>query len=123
MGNKSMLIFSFEGEVKKKYDESIYECFCELFCYLPLGHVLNNKVLVVHGGIFSQDGVKLEDIKKENRIREPPEKGIMCEILWSDPCKMIGRHPSKRGVGVSFGPDIAKRFLDDNNLGNKYFII
>lgn len=112
--------FRFEGEVKKKYDESVYECFCELFCYLPLGHVLNKKVMVVHGGIFSQDGVTLEDIKKENRFREPPEKGIMCEILWSDPCKMNGRHPSKRGVGVSFGPDIAKKFLDDNNLGKNF---
>ena len=41
----------------------------------------------------------------------------MCEILWSDPCKMNGRQPSKRGVGLCFGPDIAKKFLDDNNLG------
>lgn len=40
----------------------------------------------------------------------------MCEILWSDPCKLPGRQPSKRGVGLSFGPDVAKRFLDDNNL-------
>jgi serine/threonine-protein phosphatase 5 len=41
----------------------------------------------------------------------------MCEILWADPCKMNGRHPSKRGVGLSFGPDIAKKFLDSNGLG------
>jgi hypothetical protein len=29
---------------------------------------------------------------------------------------MLGRHPSKRGVGVSFGPDVAKRFLETNKL-------
>ena len=40
----------------------------------------------------------------------------MCESLWSDPCNENGRHPSKRGVGISFGPDIAKKFLDNNNL-------
>ena len=40
----------------------------------------------------------------------------MVESLWSDPCDLNGRHPSKRGVGVMFGPDIAQRFLDDNNL-------
>jgi len=80
--------------------------------------VLNKKVLVVHGGLFSQDGVTLDQIRKVGRFREPPEKGIMCEILWADPCKMNGRHPSKRGVGLSFGPDVAKRFLDENNLGN-----
>ena len=27
-----------------------------------------------------------------------------------------GRQPSKRGVGVAFGPDVAERFLKDNNL-------
>jgi serine/threonine-protein phosphatase 5 len=109
-------LYGFEGEVKAKYDESVYECFCELFCSLPLGHVLNKTVIVVHGGLFSQDGVTLQDIKNTIRFREPPEKGIMSEILWSDPTKLPGRHPSKRGVGVSFGPDVAKRFLDDNKL-------
>jgi serine/threonine-protein phosphatase 5 len=115
-------LYGFEGEVKAKYDETIYECFCELFCYLPLAHVLNKEVIVVHGGIFSQDGVKLDDIRAVDRFRETPEKGLMCEILWSDPCKMPGRHPSKRGVGLSFGPDIAKKFLDDNKLSNKLII-
>lgn len=109
-------LYGFEGEVKKKYDESVYECFCELFCCLPLAHVLNTKVLVLHGGLFAQDGVTLHDIRKMNRFREPPEKGIMCEILWSDPSKINGRQPSKRGVGVAFGPDVAHKFLDMNNL-------
>jgi len=40
----------------------------------------------------------------------------MVELLWSDPCDLNGRHPSKRGVGVMFGPDIAAKFLDDNQL-------
>lgn len=41
----------------------------------------------------------------------------MCEILWSDPQPNPGRGPSKRGVGLSFGGDVTKRFLKDNNLG------
>ena len=40
----------------------------------------------------------------------------MVETLWSDPCDMNGRHPSKRGVGVMFGPDVAERFLTANGL-------
>ena len=46
-------------------------------------------------------------------------EGIMVEALWSDPCDLNGRHPSKRGVGVMFGPDVAERFLADNGL-SKY---
>jgi len=36
---------------------------------------------------------------------------------------MNGRHPSKRGVGLSFGPDVAKRFLDANDLSKENLII
>ncbi|XP_022848633.1 serine/threonine-protein phosphatase 5-like isoform X3 [Olea europaea var. sylvestris] len=42
--------------------------------------------------------------------------GLMCELLWSDPQPQLGRGPSKRGVGLSFGADVTKRFLQDNSL-------
>lgn len=41
----------------------------------------------------------------------------MADMLWSDPTKENGRHPSKRGISIGFGPDIAHKFLKDNNLG------
>ena len=109
-------MYGFEGEVKHKYDPETMELFSEAFCFLPLCAVLNNKAMVVHGGLFNQDGVTLADIENIDRIREPPDAGIMCDILWADPIKMNGRHPSKRGVGLCFGPDIAHRFLDENGL-------
>jgi len=40
----------------------------------------------------------------------------MCEALWSDPGDADGRHASKRGVALTFGPDIAAKFLDANGL-------
>jgi hypothetical protein len=40
---------SFEGEVKSKYDDNVYELFQDIFNKLPLGYVLNKRVLVVHG--------------------------------------------------------------------------
>ncbi|XP_047942408.1 serine/threonine-protein phosphatase 5 isoform X3 [Salvia hispanica] len=67
-------------------------------------------------GLFSVDGVKLSDIRAIDRFCEPPEEGLMCELLWSDPQPQLGRGPSKRGVGLSFGGDVTKRFLEDNNL-------
>jgi serine/threonine-protein phosphatase 5 len=111
-------IYGFEKEIKDKcgtkYD--IYSCFCEFFNCLPLGHILNKKVLIVHGGIFSKDGVKISDLKKINRFKDIPESGPMCEILWNDPCKEKGIIPSKRGIGICFGPDISKKFLEENSL-------
>jgi len=109
-------VYGFEGEVKAKYSQFIYELFSSLFCSLPLATRLNKKILVVHGGLFAKDGVTLEEIRKLDRFREPPDEGIMCDIMWSDPQPQAGRSPSKRGVGLSFGPDITKRFLEQNNL-------
>ncbi|RDX62034.1 Serine/threonine-protein phosphatase 5, partial [Mucuna pruriens] len=116
--SKSMnKIYGFEGEVRSKLNETFVELFAEVFCCLPLAHVINEKVFVVHGGLFSVDGVKLSDIRSINRFCEPPEEGLMCELLWSDPQPLPGRGPSKRGVGLSFGADVTKRFLQENNLG------
>ena len=109
-------MYGFEGEVRSKYDDQIYELFSSLFCTLPLCHVINKKIFVVHGGLFSKDGVTLDDLRAIDRIREPAESGLMCECLWADPCKEMGRMPSKRGVGLSFGPDVTKKFLDSNGL-------
>eukprot|EP01102_Stenamoeba_stenopodia_P010317 TRINITY_DN3098_c0_g1_i1.p1 TRINITY_DN3098_c0_g1~~TRINITY_DN3098_c0_g1_i1.p1 ORF type:complete len:189 (-),score=32.52 TRINITY_DN3098_c0_g1_i1:32-598(-) len=109
-------IYGFEGEIKAKYGELSYKLFAEVFCCLPLAAVINSKVLVVHGGLFSKDGVTLDDIRKINRFCEPPDEGLMTDILWSDPQPTPGRAPSKRGVGVSFGEDVTRRFLAENSL-------
>lgn len=109
-------LYGFEGEVTKKYDADLYDLFCEAFCLLPLCHVINQKVFVVHGGLFSKDGVTLDAIRKVNRECEPPDEGLMTEMLWSDPQPGRGRVPSKRGVGVAFGQDVTEDFLTTNGL-------
>lgn len=56
------------------------------------------------------------------RFSEPPDSGIMCDLLWADPISLPGRQPSKRGVSMGFGPDISEKFLTANKLGKKPFI-
>ena len=109
-------IYGFEQEVLSKYDSTVYEAFIRFFFSLPLAHCINKEILVVHGGLFSKDGVTLNDIRKIKRFREVPESGIMCELLWSDPSSINGRHPSNRGIAITFGPDVVKNFLKDNKL-------
>lgn len=108
-------IYGFEGEVKAKYDDKIFDLFLEVFCQLPLASVIENKVFVTHGGI-PVDPVSLEEVKKIKRGCEPPENGLMSDLLWSDPQPFEGKSPSKRGVGFAFGPDITEAFLEKNGL-------
>jgi len=109
-------IYGFEGEVKAKYDDKIFELFLEVFGHLPLAAVIENKVFVTHGGIPTDDKVMLDDIRNVKRGMEPPDSGLMSDLLWSDPQPFPGKSPSKRGVGFSFGPDITDAFLKRNNL-------
>ena len=109
-------VYGFEQEVLSKYDSAVYEAFIRFFYSLPLAHCINHEILVVHGGLFSKDGVTLDDIRKIKRFKEVPESGIMCELLWSDPTWINGRHPSNRGVAITFGPDVAQNFLQNNKL-------
>jgi len=109
-------VYGFEGEVKAKYSAEIFSLFTEVFQALPLGYVLGGQVLIVHGGLFSRDDVTLDEIRKIDRFCEPPDVGLMSEIMWSDPQPAPGRLPSKRGVGLSFGPDVTADFLTRNGL-------
>lgn len=123
-------MYGFEGEVKLKYNSKMAELFTEIFNYLPLCHTINKKIFVIliflliiklifwvcHGGLFQEDGVTLDKLVKLKRFCQPPESGIMCDLLWSDPQNELGKAPSKRGVGIQFGPDVTKKFIEDNDL-------
>ncbi|KRZ62418.1 Serine/threonine-protein phosphatase 5 [Trichinella nativa] len=109
-------MYGFEGEVRSKFSAQMAELFTEVFNTLPLAHLINKRVLVMHGGLFSEDGVTLDDIRGVSRFRQPPDEGLMCELLWSDPQDGNGRASSKRGVGIQFGPNVTKEFCKHNNL-------
>ena len=130
-----------DAQVNAKHGRRMYDCFCLLFCHLPLAVTLNRKaprpstpapprasrgrdgragvcaqVFVCHGGLFREEGVTLADIDAADRAVEPPDTGVVCDILWSDPQDAPGRAASKRGTGCMFGPDVTQRFLADNGL-------
>jgi len=109
-------IYGFEGEVKAKYDDKIFQLFLEVFEWLPLAAVVGGKVFVTHGGLPVDPTVTLDHVRAVKRGIEPPEQGLMSDLLWSDPQPFPGKSPSKRGVGFAFGPDITQAFLDRNNL-------
>ena len=96
----------------------VFKLFSESFSALPLATLIGRSYLVLHGGLFSDDNVTLDDIRKLNRHqqRQPGQSGLMMEMLWTDPQEEPGRGPSKRGVGMQFGPDITKKFCEKNNL-------
>ncbi|KAF9051131.1 Metallo-dependent phosphatase [Hymenopellis radicata] len=127
--------YGFEGEAKTKHGEQSYKLFAHVFTALPLATLISatkppategkailsseglKRFFVVHGGLFSKDDVTLDDVRKIDRIgRQPGQEGLMCELLWTDPQVAPGRGPSKRGVGIAFGPDVTRKWCTLNGV-------
>lgn len=110
--------FGFYGEVLHKADLQTFDCFTSAFNALPLAYVLGKKVLILHGGLFSDEKATLNDLRSVDRFRQPPEHGgLMVDCLWSDPHAFIkGRRTSVRGAGCQFGMDITANWLHANGL-------
>ncbi|GEQ72314.1 hypothetical protein JCM33374_g6001 [Metschnikowia sp. JCM 33374] len=113
--------YGFTDECEAKYSKKVFEAFAESFGALPLATLINRSYLVMHGGLFSNDKVKLDDIKAINRFpssgsSQPSREGLAMELLWTDPQPENGRSPSKRGLGIQFGPDITERFCLSNKI-------
>jgi len=137
-------VYGFEGEVKHKHGEMTYKLFAHVFTALPLAALISPtlrplpkslppavpqskapilssdgklRYFVCHGGLFSKDGVTLDEVRAINRIgKQPGTEGLMCELLWTDPQEDNGRGPSKRGVGIGFGPDVTRRWCELNGV-------
>ena len=111
-------VYGFEGECKAKYSERVFKLFSESFSALPLATLIGKRYFTLHGGLFSDDKTSLDDVRKLNRHRQrqPGQSGLMMEMLWTDPQPTPGRGPSKRGVGLQFGPDVTKKFCEANKL-------
>ncbi|DBA02183.1 TPA: hypothetical protein N0F65_004818 [Lagenidium giganteum] len=122
----------FEDEVWQKYSGAedhdaerpaqVFDKFQMLFDSLPLCAVLQGKIFVAHGGLFSRDNVTLAHLKAISRKREPPlhqygfEDKIYEDLLWSDPRSIQSRQPSERGAGIEFGVEVTNNFCLVNRI-------
>ena len=65
----------------------------------------------VHGGL-SPDLSSIKMIKNIKRPCTIPLSGLLCDLLWSDPCSDVkGYAPSPRDCAYLFGPDIVEQFM------------
>jgi len=136
--------YGFQKECDQKYDDDVYTAFCELFEYLPLGAIVQNKqsgrrVFVVHGGLYADHEKydlawinanisKPEDTKCDfSSLMESTDDldqdqtslkyQIVTDLLWSDPQMKLGMQMNfSRGQGQYWGSDQTLKFCEKNNL-------
>ena len=105
-------VYGFFDECKRKYNIKIYKLFSDCFNWLPISAIVDDKILCMHGGL-SPDLTSLDKIRKIVRPTEVPDKGLLCDLLWSDPDKNVdGWGNNERGVSVTFNEKVVEEIVD-----------
>lgn len=109
-------IYGFYDECKRRYNVRLWRNFTELFNYLPVAALIDEKILCMHGGL-SPDLRNFSSISEISRPTEIPDSGLLCDLLWSDPDKeVLDFDENDRGVSVVFGEKIVQEFNRKNDL-------
>lgn len=109
-----MYYFFYVG--KRRYSLKLWKSFTELFNWMPVAALIDDKIFCVHGGL-SPELNNIEQISKLARPCDVPSTGLLCDILWSDPSDECDTwRDNERGVSFVFSKEIIKKFLQKNNI-------
>ena len=109
-------IYGFYDECKRRYNVRLWRSFTDLFNWLPVAAIIDDKILCMHGGL-SPELKNLQNITDISRPTDIPDTGLLCDLLWSDPDKdCVEYDENDRGVSVIFGEKIVQDFNKKNDL-------
>ncbi|MFM1912846.1 MAG: hypothetical protein RIR51_684, partial [Bacteroidota bacterium] len=110
-------IYGLGEECKEKFKEniedpnSVFQAICDLFNYLPLAALIENKIFCVHSGI-GENLKSLEDIMSIKKPYSINESQIILDILWSVPEEFKSEYS-----GNNITTNLRKRYFNENLIG------
>lgn len=109
-------VYGFYDECVRKYGNANPWKYCtEVFDYLSIAALVDNKVLCIHGGL-SPEIRTIDQVRIIDRKVEIPHEGAFCDLMWGDPEDIENWSPSPRGAGWIFGSRVTKEFNHINGL-------
>lgn len=69
---------------KRRYSVKLWKTFTDCFNCLPVAAIIEGRIFCCHGGL-SPELENLDSINQIARPTEVPTKGLLCDLLWSDP--------------------------------------
>jgi hypothetical protein len=113
MASPHDLPMQFQFRFKKKWKDA-YSKIRELFAYLYNAVLVEERCLMVHGGL-SPNINSIQDLANANMTH--PEKEFLEDLLWSDPNDMVREVLySPRGAGKLFGKSVTEKVLRKMNV-------
>ena len=108
--------YGFYDECKRIYNIKIWKLFIDLFNVLPIAAIIDDKILLLHGGISPE----LHNVAQFRNIKRPtdiPESGLLCDVLWADPASTNADFDeNERGVSYTFNENALNTFLELNDI-------
>jgi diadenosine tetraphosphatase ApaH/serine/threonine PP2A family protein phosphatase len=110
--------YGFRAEMVCRFgDEELWGRFQDVFKWLPMGAVLGERILCVHGGI----GPNFEMLHILRSCKRPIDDyhshPLIADVVWSDPNPGESFYRlSERGTGTLFGEAAVHKFLQSNGL-------
>jgi serine/threonine-protein phosphatase 4 catalytic subunit len=109
-------VYGFYDECLRKYGSvNVWRYCTEVFDWLCLAAIVDDKVFCVHGGLSPSINT-LDQIRAINRNQEVPHDGAMADLMWSDPEEIEGWGISPRGAGYLFGGNVVEKFNEVNSI-------
>uniref|UniRef100_A0A8C5M2D7 Serine/threonine-protein phosphatase n=1 Tax=Leptobrachium leishanense TaxID=445787 RepID=A0A8C5M2D7_9ANUR len=120
--------YGFTKEIMQKYKihgQKMVRLLEDIYSQLPLATIIDNQVLILHGGIADTTDLNLLTSFERSKVRGTSDNTTnflflhikVVDILWSDPRKQNGCLPNSfRGGGCYFGPDVSAKLLEKYNL-------
>lgn len=119
-------IYGFYDECKRRLplisgSHKLWKNFVDVFNSLPIAATINDKIFTIHGGLSPE----LRDLKQIEQIQRPtdiPDKGLLADLLWSDPDPKLKTFSethwpkNDRGVSYCFGKKHVDHFLNRFNM-------
>ena len=108
--------YGFYDECRKRYSIKLWKKFTEMFNWMPVAALIDDKIFCVHGGL-SPEMKSIEQLYDIQRPTDVPSSGLLCDILWSDPSQEVENWgENERGVSVVYSKNEVFKFLDENKL-------
>ncbi|PKA50816.1 Serine/threonine-protein phosphatase PP1 [Apostasia shenzhenica] len=109
-------IYGFYDECKRRFNVRLWKIFVDCFNCLPVAALIDDKILCMHGGL-SPDIENLDQIHQIARPTDVPDRGLLRDLLWSNPNKNInGWRKDNKDVSYTFGSDKVGNFLQKHDL-------
>lgn len=109
-------LYGFFDECKRRYSIKLWRTFGDVFNYMPVSALIDDRILCMHGGL-SPELSSLDQVRDLQRPVEVPDTGLLCDLLWSDPSADVPAWgENDRGVSFTFGTEIVRSVLQKLDL-------